>query len=213
MRKSVRSSIFEVRLSVKSGSYLVTDPPWILRMCCFRWSGRQKYFPQRVHVKVYLDPSLPHSYLECRVREDRDLYSRPHMTHRNLSSLAETPSIIGLAVSIHGGFLHMGYPPLSLTGSRNSRSSLTNYTSFCTPFLPLSLSLPRVFSLSRTFTLRPSLIIRLVSPDFPLHGSAKKWTTMAISKRVSSLDNEQWGKWKLELSMWTIYDQGLRSSL
>lgn len=116
MRKSVWSSIFEVRLSVRSGSYLVTDPPWILRMCCFRWSGRQKYFPQRVHVKVYLDPSLPHSYLECRVREDRDLYSRPHMTHRNLSSLAETPSIIGLAVSIHGGFLHMGYPPLSLTG-------------------------------------------------------------------------------------------------
>lgn len=64
--------------------------------------------PQRVQVKVYLDPSPPHSYLECLVREDRDLYPRPHMTHRNLSSPAETPSIMGLAVSIQGGLLHMG---------------------------------------------------------------------------------------------------------
>lgn len=107
-------------------SYLATDPPWILRMCCFRWSGRQKYFPQRVHVKVYLEPRPPHSYLECRVREDRDLYPRPHMTHRNLSSLAETPSIMGLAVSIHGGvFTTTGLSlvsPISLGRSNNPSS-------------------------------------------------------------------------------------------
>lgn len=197
MRKSVWSSIFEVRLSVKSGSYLVTDPPWILRMCCFRWSGRQKYFPQRVHVKVYLDPSLPHSYLECRVREDRDLYSRPHMTHRNLSSLAETPSIIGLAVSIHGGFLHMGYPPLSLTGVEihvhpwriTPRFALHSFLSLC-------LSPARLFTLSRTFTLLPSSIIHLVSPNFPLHGSAKKSERQWLFRSRFRLSTTNNGKMK-----------------
>lgn len=109
-------------------------------------------------MKVYLDPSLPHSYLECRVREDRDLYSRPHMTHRNLSSLAETPSIIGLAVSIHGGFLHMGYPPLSLTGE-------SKFT-FIPDELHLVLhSLPSSHSLSLSRASSRSLEL---SPFFPL---------------------------------------------
>lgn len=109
-------------------------------------------------MKVYLDPSLPHSYLECRVREDRDLYSRPHMTHRNLSSLAETPSIIGLAVSIHGGFLHTGFPPLFLTGQSKlmftpdelSLRSVFPPTFFLSlPFPPYSHSC----SLSQAFTI------------------------------------------------------------
>lgn len=84
------------------------EPPWMLRMCCLRWSGRQKYLPQRVQVKVYRDPRRLHSYLECRVSDDRDLYPRPHITHRYRSSPlplpVETYSVEGLAASIQGGF-------------------------------------------------------------------------------------------------------------
>lgn len=79
----------------------------MLRMCCLRWSGRQKYLPQRVQVKVYREPKRPHSYLECRVRDDRDLYPRPHITHRYRSSSppspVETRSVARLAASIQGG--------------------------------------------------------------------------------------------------------------
>lgn len=88
-----------------SRGYFATEPPWMFRICCLRWSGRQKYLPQRVQVKVYREPRRPHSYLECRVRDDRDLYPRPHITHRNGSSSSpplKTISFAGLAASIQG---------------------------------------------------------------------------------------------------------------
>ena len=155
-RDKNKSSIFGDRYHswtiITYGSYLATDAPCILRMCCLRWSGRQKYFPQSVHVKVYLDPSLPHSYLECRVREDRDLYARPHMTHRNFSSPEETPSIMGLAVSIHTeAFYIMGCVPSSLihkTGACNRKIQ---------PFLPPS-PLRKSFSSSAPFPHPPAWV-------------------------------------------------------
>lgn len=57
-------------------------------------------------MKVYREPKRPHSYLECRVRDDRDLYPRPHITHRYRSSPpspVETRSVARLAASIQGG--------------------------------------------------------------------------------------------------------------
>jgi len=101
-----------------SHGYLATEPPWMLRICCLRWSGRQKYLPQRVQVKVYRDPRRPHSYLECRVREDRDLYPRPHITHRNGSSPSpplKTISFAGLAASIQGEAFYIIRVPVGRT--------------------------------------------------------------------------------------------------
>jgi len=109
----------------KTQGYLVTAPPWILRMCCLRWSGRQKNLPQRVQVKVYRDPRRPHSYLECRVRDDRDLYPRPHITHRNRSSPPppiERNSVAVLAASIQGGPFYTSYRFRLHPGTRETNS-------------------------------------------------------------------------------------------
>lgn len=99
-----RTLLYTLKATRHSRGYLATAPPWMLRICCLRWSGRQKYLPQRVQVKVYRDPRRPHSYLECRVRDDRDLYPRPHITHRNGSSPSPPLKTIsaGLAASIQG---------------------------------------------------------------------------------------------------------------
>lgn len=79
-------------------------------MCCLRWSGLQKYLPQRVQVKVYLDPRRPHSYLECRVRDDFVLYPRPHSRHRYRGSPPTgTDAVAGLTASTQVGFLFTSY--------------------------------------------------------------------------------------------------------
>lgn len=77
--------------------------------------------------------------------------------------------------------------------------------SFYIPSLP-----PPLPSFSQAFTIfSPSSIIHLVSLDSPLHVGAKSkrqcyFEAGFVSQRIMR-------KWKLELSMWTIYDQGLSS--
>lgn len=69
-------------------------------------------------MKVYRDPRRPHSYLECRVRDDRDLYPRPHITHRNGSSPSlplKTISFAGLAASIQGEAFYIIRVPVGRT--------------------------------------------------------------------------------------------------
>lgn len=128
------------------------------------------------------------------------LAGRDTLHHRACCKHTRRLFTYGLSSSIFNGRVEIHVHPWRIT----PRFALPSF---------LSLSLPRVFSLSRTFTLLPSLIIHLVSPDFPLHGSAKKVNDNGYFEAGFVSRQRTMGKWKLELSMWTIYDQGLRSSL
>lgn len=133
---------------------------------------------------MYRDPRRPHSYLECRVRDDRDLYPRPHITHRNRSSPlpppAETYSVEGLTASIQGGFFtSRGFLPHARNAS---------------PFRDFLLSLFLFPSLSPSYSTNYKNTLRSIAACFPtLSLFFFHWTTdgeeKARTKRVNNTES------------------------
>lgn len=110
-------------------------------------------------MKVYRDPRRPHSYLECRVRDDRDLYPRPHITHRNGRSPSpplKKISFAGLAASIQGEAFYI----IRVPAGRTKRAPLIckaaghfgrdSVTWTLSPLPPLSFSFSTVEGKART---------------------------------------------------------------